>query len=71
MTFAASLCAISAHAQAKPAATSLTATLCVPLDLVQNQFWDYPYPGGKMDKFRRAVGAFVVAQGDPRVQYRI
>ena len=46
--------------------------LCVPIDLINYyQSWDRPVTGSKMSDFKSALGAFLVASGDPRVQYRI
>ncbi len=49
-----------------------TATLCVPNDLLRyREIWDFPYPGGEIDVFKRAITGYIAAHGDPRVQYRI
>lgn len=49
-----------------------TATLCVPNELLKyREVWDTPYPGGKIDVFKRAIAGYIAANGDPRVQYRI
>ena len=45
--------------------------VCVPLDLVKNEFWGYPYPGSEMDLFMRLVGSYIHDHGDSRLQYRI
>jgi hypothetical protein len=45
--------------------------LCVPADLVDNQSWDQPEPGSRMAAFRGALRAFILASGDPSVQYRV
>jgi len=45
--------------------------LCVPANLVDNQSWDRPAPGSKMAAFRGALRAFILASGNPNVQYRV
>src|SRR5438552_3946646 len=45
--------------------------VCVPPDLLTNESWRYPYPGSEMDVFRNLLRDFILAHGDPRVQYRI
>ncbi len=45
--------------------------VCVPPDLVKNESWGHPYPGSEMADFRSLLRDYILAHGDPRVQYRI
>ena len=45
--------------------------VCVPPDLVKNQSWGHPAPGSEMADFRSLLRDYILAHGDPRVQYRI
>ncbi len=45
--------------------------VCVPQDLVTKESWTYPYPGIDIDVFKRLLADYILAHGDPRVQYRI
>ncbi|PYV42770.1 MAG: hypothetical protein DMG06_12945 [Acidobacteria bacterium] len=47
------------------------ARVCVPPDLVTNESWRYPYPGSEMDVFKSLLRDYILAHGDPGVQYRI
>ena len=45
--------------------------ICIPLDLVKNEFWEYPYPGSEIADFKTLIGNYILAHGDPHVKYRI
>jgi len=45
--------------------------VCVPQDLVTKEWWTYPYPGSEIDVFKKLLANYILAHGDPRVQYRI
>ena len=45
-------------------------SVCVPQDLVR-QGWDHPAPGSKMSSFKDLLAEFILAHGDPKVQYRV
>ena len=38
--------------------------ICIPLDLVKNEFWDYPYPGSEIAVFKTLIGNYILAHGD-------
>jgi hypothetical protein len=51
--------------------SSFKAMLCVPRNLVEQDAWDHPESGSKMDAFKRAVGTYVVSVAQPGFEYWI
>jgi hypothetical protein len=45
--------------------------LCLPRNLVEEQAWQNPAPGSKMESFRNMITDFILATGDRSIQYRI
>ena len=45
--------------------------LCVPRNLVEQDAWDHPESGSKMDAFKRVVGTYVVSVAKPGFEYWI
>ena len=58
-------------AQARRQAPEVTVSICVPRDLVEKEFWNAPYPGSKIDVFKKGIQQFIVTEGDARTQYRV
>lgn len=53
------------------APSSFKAMLCVPRNLVEQEAWDRPASGSRMDAFQRVVGTYVVSVAMPGFEYWI
>jgi hypothetical protein len=51
--------------------SSFKAMLCVPRNLVEQEAWDHPESGSRMDAFKRVVGTYVVSVAKPGFEYWI
>jgi len=61
----------TASAQSR-ASQPRTATLCLPGEIAKyREVWDYTYPGGAQDRFKRLIIPFILARGDEGEQYRV
>jgi hypothetical protein len=49
--------------------SSFKAMLCVPRKLVEQDAWDHPESGSRMDAFKRVVGTYVVSVAKPGFEY--
>lgn len=45
--------------------------LCVPRNLVEQDAWDHPENGSRMEAFKRVVGTYVVSVAAPGFEYWI
>ena len=51
--------------------SNFKALLCVPRNLVEQDAWDHPESGSRMDAFKRIVGTYVVSEAKPGFEYWI